>query len=69
MAWPDATKFIDIGANKGYLGSLFLSLWGGGGLGVNPAVLYDTTTKLKTWTGKLTIAIYELTYDRQIILS
>eukprot|EP00596_Hydrurales_sp_CCMP1899_P004270 CAMPEP_0119046616 /NCGR_PEP_ID=MMETSP1177-20130426/47807_1 /TAXON_ID=2985 /ORGANISM="Ochromonas sp, Strain CCMP1899" /LENGTH=238 /DNA_ID=CAMNT_0007020017 /DNA_START=25 /DNA_END=737 /DNA_ORIENTATION=- len=30
LAWPEAKTFIDVGANKGYLGSLFLSLWGGG---------------------------------------
>jgi len=51
LAWPEADTFIDIGANKGYLGALFLSLWGGGGLGVTPARLYETTTKLKTWAG------------------
>ena len=51
LAWPEASTFIDIGANKGYLGSLFLSLWGGGGLGVSPASLYDVATKLKTWDG------------------
>ena len=51
LAWPEADTFVDIGANKGYLGSLFLSLWGGGGLGLNPARLYETTTQLKTWAG------------------
>ena len=36
LAFPEATTFVDIGANKGYLGSLFLGLWGGAGLGVSP---------------------------------
>lgn len=32
---------------KGYLGSLFLSLWGGGGIGLSPAALYNIATKEK----------------------
>lgn len=36
LAWPGATSFLDVGANKGYLGSLFAGLWGGGGLGISP---------------------------------
>jgi hypothetical protein len=40
LAYPSASTILDVGGNKGYLGSLFLSLWGGGGYGVSPAALY-----------------------------
>jgi FkbM family methyltransferase len=49
LAWPEATTFVDVGANKGYLGSLFVALWGGGGLGISPAILYDYASQLKLW--------------------
>lgn len=49
LAWPSATHIIDVGANKGYLGSLFLALWGGNGLGLSPAVIFDHATRLNTW--------------------
>ena len=49
LAWPEATEFIDVGANKGYLGSLFLSLWGGGGLGLAPSDVFSIATKKNLW--------------------
>lgn len=48
-AWPTASRFLDVGANKGYLGSLFLTLWGGAGLGLQPSDLFSLATKLGTW--------------------
>lgn len=49
LCWPTASIIFDVGANKGYLGSLFLALWGGNGLGISPAVVFETATKLNTW--------------------
>ena len=39
LVWPEATNFIDIGSNKGFLSATFLSLWGGNGLGITPLAL------------------------------
>lgn len=49
LAWPEASTFMDVGANKGYLGSLFLTLWGGSGLQASPAQLYEVATKMEAW--------------------
>jgi hypothetical protein len=49
LCWPEASQFIDVGANKGYLGSLFVALWGLNGYGVTPAKVFDISTKLKAW--------------------
>ncbi len=49
LAWPEARSFMDIGGNKGYLGSLFVSLWGGGGLNVAPIDVFELSKKLQTW--------------------
>lgn len=49
FAWPEASTFMDVGANKGYLGSLFLTLWGGSGLQSSPAQLYEVATKMEAW--------------------
>ena len=58
LAWPGATNIVDVGANKGYLGSLFLSLWGGGGLGISPSIMYETSERLKSWKGSRNPAGY-----------
>jgi len=49
LTWPEARVFIDVGANKGYLGSLFVGLWGGGGLGLSPLKLFTYSTDKGTW--------------------
>ena len=49
LAWPNAKYFMDIGANKGYLGSLFISLWGGEGLGISPINIFNIANKLEVW--------------------
>jgi hypothetical protein len=49
LAWPEATTFLDIGANKGYLGSLFVGLWGGGGLGISPKKIFDLSKTRHLW--------------------
>lgn len=49
LAWPEARSFIDVGANKGYLGSLFLTLWGGNGYGLSPKDVFDIATKKQAW--------------------
>eukprot|EP00597_Dinobryon_sp_UTEXLB2267_P009179 CAMPEP_0170085326 /NCGR_PEP_ID=MMETSP0019_2-20121128/20242_1 /TAXON_ID=98059 /ORGANISM="Dinobryon sp., Strain UTEXLB2267" /LENGTH=432 /DNA_ID=CAMNT_0010301741 /DNA_START=285 /DNA_END=1583 /DNA_ORIENTATION=+ len=49
LTWPSAQLFMDVGANKGYLGSLFLALWGGNGLQVSPAVIFEEATRRNTW--------------------
>jgi FkbM family methyltransferase len=50
LAWPEATNFIDIGANKGYLGALFVSLWGGGDIGISPIEIYNIAKRLNVWS-------------------
>ncbi len=49
LAWPEVRSVMDIGANKGYLGSLFVALWGGNGLGVAPVTIFNLSNKLKSW--------------------
>ena len=49
LAWPEARHFIDVGANKGYLGSLFVALWGGNGLELAPADVFSAATRLQSW--------------------
>jgi FkbM family methyltransferase len=49
LSYPDARVIFDIGGNKGYLGSLFLTLWGGGGINCSPVDILNTATKLGTW--------------------
>jgi FkbM family methyltransferase len=51
LAWPQAKIFFDIGANKGYLGSLFIALWGGGKLQVSPADVYHLAMSMNAWKG------------------
>lgn len=51
VAAPEMKTFLDVGANKGYLGSLFLALWGGGKIGVNPAKILELSKSLQTWPG------------------
>eukprot|EP01038_Epipyxis_sp_PR26KG_P004489 gene4489-6345_t len=55
---PDMRDFIDVGANKGYLGSLFVALWGGGGIGITPAKVFAASNRLKTWKGSRNPAGY-----------
>lgn len=49
LCWPEADSFLDVGANKGYLGSLFVALWGLNSFGITPAKIFEISTKLKTW--------------------
>jgi len=49
LTFPEAKTIIDVGGNKGYLGSLFVSLWGGGGYGVSPTALSSVFIKDKVW--------------------
>ena len=49
LTFPEAKTIIDVGGNKGYLGSLFVSLWGGGGYGVTPTALSSVFIADKTW--------------------
>lgn len=49
FAWPEASTFLDVGANKGYLGSLFLTLWGGANLHASPIELYQVAKKQESW--------------------
>ena len=51
LGLPSARTFIDIGANKGYLASLFISLWGGGGVDISPKKVFDYATELNLWKG------------------
>jgi hypothetical protein len=43
---PDIKTFVDVGANRGYIGSLMVSLWGGGGSGVSPKATYLQSMEL-----------------------
>lgn len=58
FTYPNAKTMFDVGGNKGYLGSLFLSLWGGGGHGVSPAALLQKTAREGTWEGSRNPAGY-----------
>lgn len=58
LAWPQAKVFFDVGANKGYLGALFLSLWGGGGLKASPAELFAIAKRINAWKGSRNPAGY-----------
>jgi hypothetical protein len=49
IAWPEARQFLDVGANKGYLGSLFVALWGGNGLQLAPSDVLKAATRLESW--------------------
>jgi FkbM family methyltransferase len=49
LTFPEAKTIFDVGGNKGYLGSLFLSLWGGNGLKTSPLELYQLAQSLNTW--------------------
>ncbi len=58
FTYPDAKTMLDVGGNKGYLGSLFLALWGGGGHGLTPAGLLQKTANENTWVGSRNPAGY-----------
>lgn len=49
LTWPEARNFVDVGANKGYLGSLFLALWGGNGFQLAPIDVLNAATRLQSW--------------------
>lgn len=38
---PELTTFVDVGANRGFIGSTFVGLWGGNGHGVTPDSVYN----------------------------
>jgi hypothetical protein len=58
LTFPEANLIFDVGGNKGYLGSLFVALWGGRGLKFNPALLYEQATKSGVWKGSRNPAGY-----------
>ena len=58
LATPKARTAVDVGGNKGYLASLFLSLWGGGGFGLGPSGVYETSRKTGMWEGSRNPAGY-----------
>ncbi|RYH09247.1 hypothetical protein EON65_40305, partial [archaeon] len=58
LAYPGLRTFFDVGANKGYLGSLFLSLWGGAKIAISPAKLFALASKQKAWQGSRNPAGY-----------
>jgi FkbM family methyltransferase len=58
LSWPEVKNVFDVGGNKGYLGSLFLTLWGGGGLSSSPADVFAHATRLGTWKGSRNPAGY-----------
>lgn len=58
LAEPNLSSFIDIGANKGYLGALFLSLWGGNDHQVNPLSLFELSKTMNLWSGSKNPAGY-----------
>ena len=45
MVWPEASVFLDIGANRGFISALFFSLWGGGGYEFTPYTLNNLFEK------------------------
>jgi hypothetical protein len=45
MIWPEASVFVDIGVNRGFISTLILSLWGGGGHGVSPLHQFEVYKK------------------------
>lgn len=49
LGFPEAQSIFDIGGNKGYLGSLFVALWGGGKINVAPINVFNIATKLDAW--------------------
>lgn len=49
LGFPQAKLIFDVGGNKGYLGALFLTLWGGGNFKSSPIELFELSKKLKTW--------------------
>lgn len=51
LGWPEAKRFFDVGANKGYLGSLFLTLWGGGRLKASPKDVLSIAMSMNAWKG------------------
>lgn len=50
LAWPAASVIIDIGTDRGYRSALFMSLWAGGGHGVNPRSLLHSVQQNRAWT-------------------
>lgn len=49
LTMPSFSTFVDVGANKGYLGSLFLSLWGGGRMGASPSKVFSLSEQMRSW--------------------
>lgn len=48
FSWPGLNRvFIDVGANKGFISSLFMKLWGGNTLKISPLELYEASYKRK----------------------
>jgi len=51
LSAPGLRTAVDVGGNKGYLASLFVSLWGGQGYGVTPRGVFDTAQATHMWEG------------------
>jgi len=45
LIWPEASVFVDIGVNRGYISTLIFSLWGGGDHKVSPLNQFDIYQK------------------------
>lgn len=58
LTFPEAKLIFDVGGNKGYLGSLFVGLWGGGGYKLNPAALFELSKSTGVWKGSRNPAGY-----------
>jgi hypothetical protein len=49
LAWPEARRFVDVGANKGYISALLLTLWGGHAFGSAPVEVLAAATRVNAW--------------------
>lgn len=58
LAWPEASVFIDVGADRGYISAFFLSLWGGGGYGLSPFYAFEAYQAAGRWANKGGLAGY-----------
>jgi FkbM family methyltransferase len=45
LIWPEASVFVDIGVNRGFISTLIFSLWGGGGYDVSPISQFEIYKK------------------------
>lgn len=45
LIWPEASVFVDIGVNRGFISTLLFSLWGGGDHSISPLNQFDIYQK------------------------